>query len=93
LCSFNDIKPENILYKTIYEKKDLYEFKLCDFNLEKENISKNDITNGIAGLYGQRKKNIYDDYDKELSEIKGLAHVIYYLYFREIYNKISRKKI
>ena len=42
---------------------------------------------------GKEKKNIYDDYDKELSEIKGLAHVMYYLYFREIYNKISRKKI
>ena len=56
MCSFNDIKPENILYKTIYEKKDLYEFKLCDFNLEKENISKNDIIKVLQVYMGKEKK-------------------------------------
>ena len=97
--SYNDMKPENILYKTIDEKNDLYEFKLCDFNLIKEDISKNDITNGIAGTPGymvKEKKNIYDGgvrvYDKELSEIHGLANVMYYLYFGEEYNETSGKK-
>ena len=35
-----DIKPENILYKTIDEENDLYEFKLCDFGLVEENLTK-----------------------------------------------------
>ena len=38
--AYNDMKPENILYNTIDEEKDLYEIKLCDFNLVKENIKK-----------------------------------------------------
>ncbi len=39
LC-YNDMKPENILYKIIDEENDLYEFKLCDFGLVKEKLSK-----------------------------------------------------
>ena len=46
--SYNDMKPENILYKTIDEEKELYEFKLCDFGLV-DKLSKNDITKQISG--------------------------------------------
>ena len=46
--SYNDMKPENILYKTIDEEKELYEFKLCDFGLV-DKLSKNDITTQISG--------------------------------------------
>ena len=92
LC-YNDMKPENILYKTIDETKDLYEFKLCDFNLVDETISKNDISKNKKGTdyyMGKDKRNTYVDdvrvYDKELNEIRDLANVMYFLYFGEVYN-------
>ena len=96
LC-YNDMKPENILYKTIDESKDLYEFKLCDFNLVDE-ISKNDISKNKKGteIYmGKDKKYTYVKgvlvYDKELNEIRDLANIMYYLYFGEEYKDLDEK--
>ena len=96
LC-YNDMKPENILYKTIDESKDLYEFKLCDFNLVDE-ISKNDISKNKKGtdIYmGKDKRYTYVKgvlvYDKELNEIRDLANIMYYLYFGEGYKDSDEK--
>jgi hypothetical protein len=92
------MKPENILYKTIDETKDLYEFKLCDFNLVDETISKNDISKNKKGtdIYmGKDKRNTYDNdvhvYDQELNEIRDLANVMYFLYFGEVYKETDNK--
>ena len=96
LC-YNDMKPENILYKIIDEENDLYEFKLCDFGLVKEKLSKNDIENSVSGTINYMeddKKNYYEKgfrvYDKELSEIYDLGNVIHYLFFGEEYNKNNK---
>ena len=96
LC-YNDMKSENILYKIIDEENDLYEFKLCDFGLVKEKLSKNDIENSVSGTINYMeddKKNYYEKgfrvYDKELSEIYDLGNVIHYLFFGEEYNKNNK---
>jgi serine/threonine protein kinase len=93
LC-YNYMKPENILYKIIDEENDLYEFKLCDFCLVEEKISKNDIANSVSGTINymeEDKKNYYEKgirlYDQELSELYDLGNVMHYLFFGEKYDK------
>ena len=58
--SYNDMKPENILFKTIDEENDLYEIKLCDFNLVENNIKTIGISKGISGTtnYMDDEKNL-----------------------------------
>jgi serine/threonine protein kinase len=60
--SYNDMKPENILFKTIDEENDLYGIKLCDFNLIEKNIKTNGISKGISGTINymdvEKKKNL-----------------------------------
>ena len=58
--SYNDMKPENILFKTIDEENDLYEIKLCDFNLVENNIKTSGISKGISGTtnYMDDEKNL-----------------------------------
>ena len=97
--SYNDMKPENILYKTINEETNLYEFKLCDFGLV-EQLSKNDITKKITGTktyMEDEKKDIYDEdyhvYDKELSELHDLGNIMYYLFFGEEFKDIYYEKL
>ena len=57
------MKPENILFKTIDEENDLYEIKLCDFNLVENNIKTIEISKGISGTTNymdDEKKFKYD---------------------------------
>ena len=96
--SYNDMKPENILYKTIDEEKELYEFKLCDFGLV-DKLSKNDITKQISGTgyyMEDEKKDIYDEdihvYDKELSELYDLGNIMHFLFFGKKFTKTSNKE-
>ena len=96
----NDIKPENILYKYLDNKKEIIEIKLCDFGLVCEN-QKNLITNKIEGTpvyWDSHKKeslckNIYF-YDTEMNELENLGKVMYELAynnknFEEIQNKLK----
>ena len=96
--SYNDMKPENILYKTIDEEKELYEFKLCDFGLV-DKLSKNDITTQISGTgyyMEPEKKKLYDKdihvYDKELSELYDLGNIMHFLFFGKKFTKTSNKE-
>ena len=96
--SYNDMKPENILYKTIDEEKELYEFKLCDFGLV-DKLSKNDITTQISGTgyyMEPKKKKLYDKdihvYDKELSELYDLGNIMHFLFFGKKFTKTSNKE-
>jgi serine/threonine protein kinase len=95
LINLNDFT--RYLYKIIDEENDLYEFKLCDFGLVKEKLSKNDIENSVSGTINYMeddKKNYYEKgfrvYDKELSEIYDLGNVMHYLFFGEEYNKNNK---
>ena len=96
--SYNDMKPENILYKTIDEEKELYEFKLCDFGLV-DKLSKNDITTQISGTgyyMEPEKKKLYEKdihvYDKELSELYDLGNIMHFLFFGKKFTKTSNKE-
>ncbi len=97
--SYNDMKPENILFKTIDEENDLYEIKLCDFNLVENNIKTIEISKGISGTTNYMdddKKSKYDGkyfYDQYLTEIYSLGNIMYYLFFGKIFNKNDRKEI
>ena len=97
--SYNDMKPENILFKTIDEENDLYEIKLCDFNLVENNIKTSGISKGISGTTNYMdddKKSKYDGkyfYDQYLTEIYSLGNIMYYLFFGKIFNKNDRKEI
>ena len=97
--SYNDMKPENILFKTIDEENDLYEIKLCDFNLVENNIKTSGISKGISGTTNYMdddKKSKYDGkyfYDQYLTEIYSLGNIMYYLFFGQIFNKNDRKEI
>ncbi len=84
LC-YNDMKPDNILYKIIDEENDLYEFKLCDFGLVEEKKSKNDIANSVSGTIN----NIEDD-KKNYYELYDLGNIMHYLFFGEEYNKNNK---
>ena len=96
--SYNDMKPENILYKTIDEEKELYEFKLCDFGLV-DKLSKNDIATQISGTgyyMEPEKKKLYEKdihvYDKELSELYDLGNIMHFLFFGKKFTKTSNKE-
>ncbi len=96
--SYNDMKPENILYKTIDEEKELYEFKLCDFGLV-DKLSKNDITTQISGTgyyMEPEKKKLYEKdihvYDKELSELYDLGNIMHFLFFGKKFTKTYNKE-
>ena len=97
---YNDMKPENILFNTINEKNDLYEIKLCDFNLVEENIKKNGISKRISGTYkymDEEKKNEYEKdihlYDQILNEIYNLGNIMYYLFYGKVFDKKDRNEI
>ena len=96
--SYNDMKPENILYKTIDEEKELYEFKLCDFGLV-DKLSKNDIATQISGTgyyMEPEKKKLYEKdihvYDKELSELYDLGNIMHFLFFGKKFTKTTNKE-
>ena len=90
------MKPENILFKTIDEKNDLYEIKLCDFNLIENNIKTNGILKGISGTKSYmdyEKKNKFDCkyfYDQYLTEIYSLGNIMYYLFFGKSFENEDR---
>ena len=97
---YNDMKPENILFNTINEKNDLYEIKLCDFNLVEENIKKNGISKRISGTYkymDEEKKNEYEKdihlYDQILNEIYNLGNIMYYLFYGKVFDKKIEMKL
>ena len=97
---YNDMKPENILFLTINENNDLYEIKLCDFNLVEENIKKNGISKEVSGTYkymDDEKKNEYEKdihlYDQVLQEIYSLGNIMYYLYYGKAFDKEDRNEI
>ena len=94
--SYNDMKPENILFKTMDEENDLYEIKLCDFNLIENNIKTNGILKGISGTKSYmdyEKKNKFDCkyfYDQYLTEIYSLGNIMYYLFFGKSFENEDR---
>ena len=95
---YNDMKPENILFKTKDEEKDLYKIKLCDFNLVEKNIKKNGISKGICGTYKymdddkkyEYEKNIYL-YDQTSNEIYSLGNIMYYLFYGKVFDKKDKE--
>ena len=98
--AYNDMKAENILFKTKDEENDLYEIKLCDFNLVQENIKKNGISKGISGTFGcmgDEKKHEYEKgiylFDQILQEIHCLGNIMFFLFFGKNFEQKNRNEI